>query len=130
MIKKKYPSIDITLEDLGTDILIYFDAKDIKKIATIVKPKTSGAKIQPFSVKNLPKIEYKIPAKDLAELYAITKDLDRQHTMLFFKSVNAKFIQKIAKKKALKESRLGTKEFIHSIGMWDKYIKFVSKEFK
>lgn len=126
---KKYPKMEIEFEDDGSDAYIYFNAKDIKKIATIVTPRTSGAKINPFSNKNLPKIEYKIPSKDLADLYSITKDLDRYQTMHFYKTVNEKFIKSIGKKKARTQSRLSSKEFIHSIGMWERYLKFARKEY-
>ena len=126
----------IEKEICGSDGFIYFNSKDIKKIATIVKPKTSGAKIDPFSNKNLPKIEYKIPSKDLSELYTLTKDLSKIETMQFFKRVNSDFIKEIKKlngkafngKEEHKKSRLGSKEFIHSIGLWDKYIKYVKKQ--
>ena len=135
-IKEKYPKLDIEKEICGSDGFIYFNSKDIKKIATIVKPKTSGAKIDPFSNKNLPKIEYKIPSKDLSELYTLTKDLSKIETMQFFKRVNSDFIKEIKKlngkafngKEEYKKSRLGSKEFIHSIGLWDKYIKYVKKQ--
>ena len=128
-LKKKYPAINISYEELDADGFIYFNANDIKKVATIVKPKTSGKDISPFSSKNLPKADYKIPSKDLSELYELTKDMDRIDTLHFFKSVNSEFMSKQTKKlqEAKKSSRLATKEFIHSSGLWDKYIRFVRK---
>ena len=52
------------------------------------------------------------------------------------KRVNSDFIKGIKKlnnktfngKEEYKKSRLGSKEFIHSIGLWDKYIKYVKKQ--
>ena len=64
-LKDKYKKLDIEFEDSGEDGLIYFNADDIKKIATIVKPKTSGASIKWNSSKNLPKVKYEIPSEDL-----------------------------------------------------------------
>lgn len=137
-IKEKYPKLDIEKEFCGSDGFIYFHAKDIKKIATIVKPKTSGAKIDPFSNKNLPKVVYKIPAKDMAELYSLTEELSKTETMHFYKKVNSDFINGVRKlngekfnaKEELKKSRLGSREFIHSVGLWDKYLTYVKKQLK
>lgn len=127
----KYPKLDIEFENDGCDGFIYFDSHDINKIATIIKPRTSGAKINPFSNTNLPKPEYKIPSKDLNDLYSITKDLDRIHTMQFFKQVNVDFTKKLTKelKQELKQTRLGFREFIHSKNLWQDYVKFVTKSY-
>ena len=137
-LKEKYPKLDIEFDRQGSDAYIYFNANDIKKIATIVNPRTSGAKIDPFSNKNLPKVMYKIPAKDIADLYEITKDLSKVETMQFFKRVNSDFINGVKKlnnekfdaKNEFKKSRMGSREFIHSIGLWDKYITYVKKQLK
>ena len=137
-IREKYPKLDIEKEFCGSDVFIYFHAKDIKKIATIVKPKTSGAKIDPFSNKNLPKVDYKIPAKDMAELYSLTEKLSKTETMQFYKKVNSDFIKGIRKldgkkfdaKEEHKKSRLGSREFIHSVGLWDRYLTYVKKQLK
>ena len=130
-LKEKYPRIEIELDDGETDGMIYFYAKDIKKVATICKPKTSGKDIPPFSPKNLPKSDYKIPSKDIQELYKITKDLDKLSTMHFFKSVNAAFLKSLGKKVQTEKvaSRLGTREFIHSMGLWEKYLKYVKRKY-
>ena len=135
-IKEKYNKIDIEKEVCGNDAFIYFHADDIKKIATIVKPKTSGAKIDPFSTKNLPKVNYKIPSKDITELYSITENLSKTETLQFYRKVNSDFISSINKlngkkinlKEEFKKSRLNSREFIHSIGLWDKYIEYVKQQ--
>lgn len=131
ILKEKYPKIDIELDDGDTDGLIYFNAKDIKKIATVCQPRTSGKDISPFSPKNLPKAEYQIPSKDLQELYEITKSLDRLSTMHFFKQINQEFMKSLGKKMqtAKLQSRLSTKEFVHSAGLWDKYVKYAKKRY-
>lgn len=132
MLTEKYPNLQLTIDDDGTDCLIYFNANDIKKIATICGPRTSGKDIQPFSVKNLPKMDYKIPSSDLVKLYNITKDLNKTDTLQFFKKVNAEFIK--AQDKEIqaerKKSRLRTREFIHSVGLWDKYMAYVKRKYK
>lgn len=129
---EKYPKLQLGLDDDGTDCLIYFNAQDIKKIATVCGPRTSGKDIQPFSVKNLPKVEYKIPSADLTQLYEITKDLSKTDTLQFFKKVNTDFIKTLDKQTQLKkkQSRLGTREFIHSLGLWTKYLTYVKRKYK
>lgn len=131
VIKKKYPNLNIEFEQAGSDGLIYFDAHDLKKIAPIIKPRTSGAKINPFAASNLPKPEYKIPASDLAELYHITADLTRVQTMHFFKQVNSDFVKTLPKelKQDFKLTRLSAREYFHSKGLWEKYLKYVTKKY-
>lgn len=134
---KKYPKLDLKYEDYEEDCAIYFNSEDINKVSTIVKPRTSGASVKPYSSKNLPKPDYNIPGKDLARLYSITKDMDRVTKMHFIKACNKEFnntINKIKGKKydaekERKESNMKPKEFIHSIGLWDDYIEFVSEQY-
>lgn len=129
-IKDKYKNINIEFEDIGEDGLIYFDADDIKKIATIVKPKTSGASIKWNSVKNLPKVKYEIPSKDLTRLSNITKDLSRTEKMQFGKKLASEFLSSHKLKEEQKQSRLSPKEFIHSKGLWDDYMIKAKREIK
>lgn len=129
-LKSKYPKLDMKIEDFGEDCYIYFDADDIKKIATVIKPKTSGAKTSPFSAKNLPKGEYKIPSADLLALYKLTDTMERVEKMHFLKKCNAEYLESISTKKFdakadMKTKRLNVKEYIHSRGEWDTYLEFV-----
>lgn len=130
-IKGKYKDINIELDLDGNDSYIYFNANDIKKIGTIIKPRTSGASIKWNSNKNLPKVGYEIPEKDLTLLNNLIKDMDRTEKMLFMKNINNEFLESISTKKCnqkeeMKNSRMKAKEYIHSIGKWSKYIKFIS----
>lgn len=132
-IKTKYPKLDVKFESSGNDSFIYFKSSDIKKVATIVKPKTSGAKIKWNDNRNLPKIDYDIPKEDSDKLSKLIKDFDKFTKMHFMKSCNSEFLDSISNKRfdakeEAKRSRLSSKEYIHSIGMWDKYIKFVEKK--
>ena len=121
-LKDKYKNIDIKLEIIGIDGIIYFDADDIKKIATIVKPKTSGASIKWNSTRNLPKVEYEIPKIDQDRLTKITKNLTRTEKMQFGKKLSSEFLESYKLKDEQKSSRLSPKEFIHSKGLWDDYM--------
>ena len=50
---------------LSTEVFFTFDAKHLDALAPVVKLKTSGAKVSPFSTRNLPKRPYVIPDKDI-----------------------------------------------------------------
>lgn len=129
-LKDKYKKLDIEFEDSGEDGLIYFNADDIKKIATIVKPKTSGASIKWNSVKNLPKVKYEIPTEDLKRLSDITKNLSRTDKMQFGRKLSLEFLESYKLKDEQKQSRLSPKEFIHSKDLWDDYMIKAKKEVK
>ena len=129
-LKDKYKKIDIKFEDAGEDGLIYFDADDIKKISTVVKPKTSGASIKWNSVKNLPKVKYEIPSKDLKRLSDITAGLSKIEKMKFGKNVSSEFLSSHKLKEEQNQSRLSPKEFIHSKGLWDDYMIKAKREVK
>ena len=138
MIQSKYPKLDHVYEESGEDVLIWFHESDLKKIATLVKPKTAGAKIQPFSVKNFPSAAYKIPEADEAKYSALTKSLSKadklKYGKLWPKEFDSEIIKKMGKKykldKIRDDSGLSNKAFIHSIGLWEDYLKFVKKRIK
>ena len=129
-LKDKYKKIDLEFEDSGEDGLIYFNADDIKKIATIVKPRTSGASIKWNSAKNLPKVKYEIPTEDLKRLSDITKNLSRTNKMQFGRKLSSEFLESHKLKDEQKQSRLSSKEFIHSKGLWDDYMIKAKREVK
>lgn len=134
-IKHKYPDLELRFEDDGRDGYIYFNANDIKKIATIIKPRTSGATIKWDSNKNLPKVVYTIPNEDLEKYNKITGHLTQTEKMQLCRKINSSFLDSITTKRynakeELKESRLGPKEFIHSIGKWNDYLKYYKKQLK
>lgn len=136
---KKYPDLEIEAEEVGSyDYLLFFSENDLDKIAEIVQPRTSGAKIKPFSDKNLPKVPYTIPEKDNKKFNAMVEDMDKITKMQFIRRVCYDFDPIIQEKKGKKydliserkKSRLKPKMFIHSIGMWDDFIEFVKQEKK
>lgn len=129
-LKDKYKNIYLKFERIGEDGLIYFNADDIKKIATIIKPKTSGASIKWNSNRNLPKVEYEIPKVDLDRLAKITKNLTKTQKMQFGRKVSSEFLDSHKIKDEQKQSRLSQKEFIHSKGLWDDYMIKAKREVK
>ena len=134
-INNKYSNLDIELISEGNDNYIYFYDKDISKIATIVKPKISGAKIKWSDNRNLPKVEYNIPIEDINKYTKIISKIPKNKKMIFIKTCNSEFLESISKKDFdakldMKLSRLSTKEYIHSKDLWDKYLKFIKKKIK
>lgn len=129
-IKDKYKNIDVELEEAGEDGLIYFYDADIKKVATILRPKKSGASIKWYSNKNLPKREYKIPAADFARYNSISKNLTKAQKMQFGKKLIAEVLDKNDLREKQKLSRLSAKEYIHSIGKWEELVEAAKEEIK
>lgn len=125
------------IEENDSEILFKFKSNHDKDIIPLLKPRTSGASISPFSTKNLPlNKDYKIPDEDLDRYKNIVVKIPRgrilelsHRTNSFIKSLATKRnpMEKIKADMALKG--LKGKEYIHSIGMWDKYIKFLEENF-
>lgn len=129
-ILKKYPSIDIELVENGSDSYIYFYDKDMTKVSSIIKPKTSGAKIKWSDNRNLPKVNYSIPEEDNKKLSKATEKIPKNRKMIFMKSCNSEFLDKFEIKSNVKSSRLSAKEYIHKNNLWDDYIKFIENKVK
>lgn len=124
-------------EELDDECEFRFKSNQMEYIAELVGAKTSGAKISPFSTKNLPskKIslkKYNIPLEELTLYKEIIKVLNNKERLVISK-LQEQFNSIIqAEKGALydinaerKLSCLGGKEFIHSIGLFDKYLDFL-----
>lgn len=126
------------IEETDSEVLFKFNVKDDDKIIPLLKPKTSGANISPFSSKNLPQNkDYKIPDEDLVKYKSIVAKIPKER-ILDITHTTQKYIKSLVTKSntwddiksdmALK--CLKGKEYIHSIGAWDKYIDYLRKEFE
>ena len=153
-LKEKYPEVDWEVdEDLGLgkddiycnfgrkkDVIIYFEAKEIDKVASVVGANTRGASIRPYSIKNLPKEPYQIPEQELNEYVEAIEKFKGDSPLDL-----AQILRKVNKEFALKwdknneseisfitqqhNSKLKFKEYVHSIGIWNEYIEFL-KQYK
>lgn len=116
-----------------SEVEFKFHAKNIETVAKYLKPLTSGANISPFSTKNLPKSNYKIPESDLEKYRKIVQEnFDNEYL-----AVNLKTKEFLSKKVATKKNPIENikrdmklkcmkaKEYIHSIEMFDQYLKFL-----
>lgn len=140
-----YDELYLTLEKQGKiwdiiendkEIEFKFSAKDIELIAKYLKPQTGGANISPFSSRNLPKRKYDIDLTDLQEYREIINKIPKGN-ILIIKNLTSQFLNDILKKdKAyrrvdinadMKKKMLKGKEYIHYIGKWNEYIKFLKE---
>lgn len=118
------------------EIEFKFSAKDIELIAKYLKPYTGGSGISPFSTKNLPKRKYEIDNDDLREYKNIISKIP-EGKLLIVHRVTERFLNDILpKNKAyrrvdikadMKKKMLKGKEYIHYIGKWDEYLKFLEE---
>lgn len=124
------------------EIEFKFKAKDIEPIATLLKAKTSGASISPFSTKNLPKAKnVEIPTDKINAYKAISSQVDKGDLLLISR-VTTSFLEDILQKKCRKESKTFdyksdmkkccmsrlTKEYIYHKGFWEEYIEYFKTE--
>ena len=137
-LEAKRNPIEFKYEETDEEVIITFREYDLDEMAKLIKPKTAGANIDPYSSKNLPRAEYKIPEEDSDKLTALIEDLDKVDKMHIVKSCVKDFDNVIQKKKGKKfnleddreNSGLKPKVYIHYIGMWDEFLEYVGKEVK
>lgn len=124
------------IEETSQEILFKFHYKDSDKIIPLLKPKTNGANISPFSSKNLPRNkDYKIPDEEFSAYKEIVAKIPPERILMLTHSTNY-YLKSLATKKNtwdniradMKLKGLKGKEYIHSIGKWDEYIEYLRKE--
>lgn len=137
--KVQYYAYDETDEE----VRFIFSAKDIEKVASLLKAKTGGANISPMSKRNLPKDKsVQIPDEDMKRYKDITSGLDKNR-MFSIKSVNKSFMDNVLAKKLKENPRARkpfdykadmrrlmlagkTKEYIWVKGLWKEYIDYLN----
>ena len=122
------------IEESDSEVLFKFKAKYDDNIIPLLKPKTNGANISPFSSRNLPKSEYKIPDEDFNAYKNIVAKIPRERilslthmTVDFIKSLSTKNNKYDDIKADMALKGLKGKEYIHSIGKWNDYINYINK---
>ena len=120
------------IEKTDIEILFKFHAKHLERLSHILKPKTFGADRSPFSSKNLPKAKYKIPDEDMCKYKLIVESIGKNRLLELSRTTNS-FLQSLSTKKNTWENIkadmsvkcIKGKEYIHSIGKWNDYIKYL-----
>ena len=129
------PSIIFDIEKTDSEILFKFKYANSDKIIPLLKPKTSGSNISPFSSKNLPKNkDYKIPDEELKSYKNIVAKIPQEGILILTHSTNY-FIKSLDTKKNpienikadMKLTGLKGKEYIYSIGKWAEYISYLKE---
>lgn len=139
-IVKELTDQDIPLEDVietDSEICFLFPAKNIEIAAELLQAKTAGASISPNSTRNLPKSDYIIPSEELQKYKDVIACIPRED-ILVIKQITSSFTEEILQKKYKKldiKSDMRqkcmarqTKEYIHSMGLWDDYIKYMKQK--
>ena len=120
-----------------------FKASDIEIVAQLMKAKTSGASISPFSTKNLPKSDVEIPTDEIARYKEITSVIPKGD-LLFIHKTTIDFMDEILEKSLrrttkdrkfsykndMKKSKMArqSKEYIWTKGLWEEYLEYLKKE--
>lgn len=133
--------IDYIENDIEADFK--FKAKDVEEVAKLLKARTSGASISPFSNKNLPKAKnVEIPSGEIARYKEISARVDKGD-LLIIHHITTSFLDDILQKKSKK--RLGksfdykkdikkkymsrqVKEYIYTMNFWEEYLEYLNKE--
>lgn len=133
-IEENDKSIIYNIEETDSEILFKFKYSDSDKIIPLLKPKTSGAGISPFSSKNLPKTAYKIPDEDFIKYKNIVSKIPQNEILRITHTSNDYLKSLVTKKNTLENIKadmrlkgLKLKEYLHSIGKWDEYIKYLEE---
>lgn len=117
-----------------------FKDKYLELMFKFITPQTYGASISPFSPKNLSTRDYEIDSKDAKEYSDIMNSLDQKgklaigrFTVKFIKEVIPQNHRKYKNKDMeilMRKEQLRGKEYIHFIGFWDEFIKYIKRELK
>jgi hypothetical protein len=114
---------------MDCEVMFTFNAKYLDTLAPIVKLKTAGSTISPFSTRNLPKAPYNIPKKDMDKYKKAKGEL----TGLQIGRLQDEFIKKRLDKNfksEMKKEMLKATQYIHKIGKWDEYCEYIKESAK
>lgn len=127
---------------LDEEVEFKFKAKDIEEVATLLKAKTNGCDISPFSIKNLPKADVEIPTEEIEKYKAISARVEKGDLLLIHRITDAFLVNILSKRlrktegKAfsyvtdMKKMKMGRmpKEYIWSKGFFEEYLNYLKKE--
>lgn len=124
-----------TIIETDEEVTFRFKWDLMEKFETYFKPKTSAASRSPFSSKNLPRCEYEIPEEDMNKYKEVASKLPKEDVLKLGHWSND-YIKTLATKKhkledikaEMKQKCLNVKAYIHYIGRWDDYLKFIEKK--
>ena len=124
----------INITESDEEVIFKFHSKYMEQLEPYLKPKTNGADRSPFSSKNLPKSKYEIPDEDLVTYKEIIENIPKNQLIALVHTTN-NFLKSLVTRKNTWENikadmslkGLKGKEYIHCIGKWDDYIKYLKR---
>lgn len=136
-IQQSDPSHIFGIEETDSEILFKFKYVNSDKVIPLLKPRTSGSQISPFSSKNLPKSNFKIPDDKLIQYKEIVSKIPPEKLLTLSRMTHS-YLQTLVTKKNTWENiksdmRLKCvkgKEYIYMIDKWDEYLKYLENEIK
>lgn len=142
-IKKELQRLGIAFDhydESSCEVTFTFSSFDIDKVAEIMKARTAGAGISPFSTRNLKKNTVDIPDELTAQYKDAISKLDKSD-MLLIKQLNKSFLNDVLAKKLRDKGKrklfdyaedmrkIGlkrdTKGYIYAKGLWDEYLSYL-----
>ena len=125
------------IEETDSEVLFKFKYINSDKIIPLLKPRTAGSHTSPFSPKNLPKTDFKIPDDKLTQYKQIVSKVPPEKLLTLSRMTHS-YLQTFVTKKNTWENikadmRLKCvkgKEYIYLIGKWDEYLKYLENETK
>ena len=130
-------SIIFNIEETDSEVLFKFKYVNSGKIIPLLKPKINGAGISPFSSKNLPKSDFKIPEDELMQYKEIVSQISPEKLLLISRMTNS-FLQSLVTKKNtweniktdMKLKCVKGKDYIYMIGKWNEYLQYLDDNIK
>lgn len=126
------PNLIFDVEEGDSEVWFNFKYSDSDQVIPVLKPKTSGANISPFSSRNRPKSDYKIPDKDLEAYKNIVAKIPPEKVLSITHITNSFVKTLVTKKNTMEHIKadmrlhgVKAKEYIHMIGKWNEYIKYL-----
>ena len=133
----------IDVRENDEEVEFKFRASDIEPVAEVMKAKTFGAGISPFSSKNLPKSDVEIPTEEIERYKEITSVIPKSDLLFISRATNEfldnilqKGLRKTTKdknfncKSDMKKLKMGrqSKEYIWVKNYWEEYLNYLKKE--
>ena len=126
------------------EVWFRFEAKYIDTVAELLKAKTMGADISPFSSKNLPKADVEIPTEEIERYKSVVAEVQKEDLLIIhrfttsfltdilekkYKRIECKDFDCSVDMKKMMMARMA-KEYIWTKGMFEEYLDYMKKKIK
>lgn len=126
------------------EVWFRFEAKYIDTVAELLKAKTMGADISPFSSKNLPKADIEIPTEEIERYKSVVAEVQKEDLLIIhrfttsfltdilekkYKKIDGKDFDCSVDMKKMMMARMA-KEYIWTKKMWEEYLNYMQNKIK